>query len=426
MKRIICIAAIVAFATPATMAQTIKKTKEFITASDWAKAKESAEATLANPKLKKDEQVEAWYLKAKVYSGLASNPATKGSDPAPLRTTALDAIKKAVELGKDQAQVFLTMDQYAPVFNLYTVSFEEGAALYNEAKYAEAFSTFRNTAVTGEYIFSQGWGLYKLDTTLTYYSALSAINAKNEPEAVKYFSILGDAKVANGPEHATIYRYLAKYYFDKKDEANMFKYLNLGKQLFPKDDYLPLLELDYVRDKGDKKALYAKYEEIAASSPENFDVLVDYANELFGETHVSDIKSKPANYAENCKKIEQLYTQALKVKPENSDVQLALGKHFYNMALLKDEEARLIKGAKPEDVKKKADIKAEVTTLANSSIAPLEVVFNAFDSQAKLKTHDRSNYKSAANLLQFAYDMKGDKAKSEFYQKKYDEADKKQ
>lgn len=426
MKRIICIAAIVAFAAPAAMAQTAKKTKEYIAANDWAKAKESAEATIVNPKLKKEEQAEAWYLKAKVYSAMASNPATKGSDPAALRTTALEAIKKAVEIGKDQAQVFLTMDQYAPVFNLYTVSFEEGAALYNDAKYAEALTTFKNTAVTGEYIFSQGWGLYKLDTTLTYYTALSAVNAKNDPEAIKYFTLLGDAKVASGPEHATIYRYLAKYYFDKKDEANLMKYLNLGKQFFPKDEYLPLLELDFVRDKGDKKALYAKYDEIVTNTPDNFDVLVDYANELFGETHVSDIKSKPANYAENCKKIEQLYTQAIKVKPENSDVQLALGKHFYNMALLKDEESRLVKGTKPEDVKKKADLKAEVAALANQAVAPLEIVFNTYDSQAKLKTHDRSNYKSSANLLQNAYDMKGDKAKAEFYQKKYDEADKKQ
>lgn len=426
MKRIFCIAAMVALTTPALMAQTNKKTKEFIVANDWAKAKESAEATLANPKLKKEEQVEAYYLKAKAYSGWGTNATAKATAPANARTIALESIKKALELSKEQTQVFLTMDQYAPVFNLYTVGFEEGAALYNEAKYADAFTTFRNTATVGEFIFNQGWGLYKLDTTLTYYSALSAVNAKNEPEAIKFFSILADAKVANGPEHATTYRYLAKYYFDKKDEANMMKYLNLGKQFYPNDEYLPLLELDFVRDKGDKKALYAKYDEIAKATPNNFDVLVDYANELFGETHVSDLKSKPSNYTENCKKIEQLYTQALKLKPENTDVQLALGKHFYNMALLKDEEARLVKGTKPEDVKKKSDLKAEMSALANQSIAPLEIVFTTFDKEAKLKTHDRSNYKSAANLLQFAYDMKGDKAKSEFYQKKYDEADKKQ
>lgn len=426
MKRIFCTALFVALAAPAVMAQTVKKTKELLTANDLVKAKESIEQTFNNPKLKKDELAEAWYLKAKIYSSLSSNAATKATAPANARAIALEAIKKAIETNKEQVQVFLTMDQYAPVFNLYTSNFEEAAGYYNESKFAEALDAFKNTSVTGDYIFSQGWGLYKLDTTLNYYMALSAVNAKNEPEAIKYFTVLADAKVGTNPEHATIYRYLAKFFFDKKDEASMNKYISLGKQFFPNDDYLPLLELDYVRDKGDKKALYAKFEEMTGANSNNFDITFEYANELFGETHVSDIKSKPANYAENCKKIEALYTKAIELNPTNTDVQLALGKHFYNMALLKDEEARLVKGTKPEDVKKKADLKAEVVALAGNSIAPLEKVFNVFDAQPKLKTHDRSNYKSAASLLQYSYDIKGDKAKADFYQKKYDEADKKQ
>jgi hypothetical protein len=425
MKRIFCLAIFMAFATTGIFAQTVKKTKELITAKDWVKAKESIDLTLANPKLKKDETAEAWYLKAKVYSALASDPATKSLVPDG-RTQALEAVKKSVEADKAQSQVFMTMDQYAPVFNLYTGGFEDGAAFYNAEKYQEALKEFKSTAVTGEYIFSQGWGLYKLDTTLTYYTALAALNAKNEEEAVKQFSKLADARVANTPEQATSYRYLAKHYYDKKDEANMMKYIKLGKELYPTDEYLPLLELDFVRDKGDKAALYRKFDEIVSANPKNFDVLVEYGNELFGETHVSDVAKKPAKYDEQCKKIEELYTQAASLKPENSDIHLSLGKHYYNMALFKEEEARSVKGTKPEDVKKKADLNAEAVTVAEKSIPPLEKVFTAYDSQEKLKTHDRSNYKSAASLLQYAYEKKKDKAKADFYGKKYDEADKKQ
>jgi hypothetical protein len=406
--------------------QTVKKTKEFITANDWVKAKDAIEQTFNNPKLKKDDQPEAWYLKAKIYSAFVTTAELKANAPADARSIALESIKKAIELDKNQAQVFLTMDQYAPIFNLYTSSFEDGAAKYNEAKYAEALDDFKKAAVTGEFIFSQGWGLYKLDTTLTYYSALAALNAKKEDEAVAFFSKLADARVASNPDQATSYRYLAKYYFDKKDEVNMNKYILMGKELYPNDDYLPLLELDFVRDKGDKAALFAKFEEMITSNPNNFDVLFEYANELFGETHVSDIKLKPANYDQNCLKMEELYTKAAAIKPENFDVLLSLGKHFYNMALFKDEESRSIKSNKPEDQKKKADMKAEVIALATKTIEPLEKVFNHYDSEEKLKTHDRSNYKSAISLLQFAYEQKGDKAKSDFYQKKYDVADKKQ
>jgi hypothetical protein len=418
-------AVFMAFATSGIFAQTVKKTKELITAKDWVKAKESIDLALANPKLKKDEVAEAWYLKAKVYSALSTDPATKTLVPD-ARMQSLEAIKKSVETDKAQSQVYLTMDKYTPVFDLYTGNFEDAAALYNSEKYQDALKEFKNTAITGEYIFNQGWGLYKLDTTLTYYTALSALNAKNEEEAVKQFSKLAEARVANTPEQVTSYRYLAKYYYDKKDEANMMKYIKLGKELYPTDDYLPLLELDFVRDKGDKALLYKKFDELIVANPNNFDVLFEYGNELFGETHVSDISKKPANYDEQCKKIEELYTKAVALKPDNHDVQLSLGKHFYNMALFKEEEARAVKSTKPEDVKKKADLNAEAVAAAEKAIAPLEKVFAAYDSQEKLKTHDRSNYKSSASLLQYAYEKKKDKAKADFYGKKYDEADKKQ
>ena len=420
MKRVL-LTATMAIAGTVLFAQDVKKTKEFITANAWDKAKTSIDATLANPKNAKN--AEAWYLKAKVYSALAIFPNPKEPNTFENRNTALEAIKKLQEVDKTQAQVFLTMDQYKPVYDLYTTSFEESAEKYNQEKYPEALEAFKNTGVYGDYIFSQGWGLYKLDTTLTYYTALSALNAKKDEDAVKYFSKLADAKVGGKPEMATSYRYLAKHYYDKKDEANMMKYITAGKELYPKDDYLPLLELDYVRDKGDKAALYKKYDEMLAANPDNFDMLFEYGNELFAETHVADASKRPAKYSENLKKIEELYTKAAALKPENSDVWLSLGKHYYNQALFKEDEVRAIKGAKPEDVKKKADMNAEIVALADRSIAPLEKVFTMFDGEGKLKTHDKSNFKSSCNLLNYAYGMKKDKAKADFYQKKYDEAD---
>lgn len=420
MKRVL-LTATMAIAGTVLFAQDVKKTKEFITANAWDKAKTSIDATLANPKNAKN--AEAWYLKAKVYSALAIFPNPKEPNTFENRNTALEAIKKLQEVDKTQAQVFLTMDQYKPVYDLYTTSFEESADKYNQEKYPEALEAFKNTGVYGDYIFSQGWGLYKLDTTLTYYTALSALNAKKDEDAVKYFSKLADAKVGGKPEMATSYRYLAKHYYDKKDEANMMKYITAGKELYPKDDYLPLLELDYVRDKGDKAALYKKYDEMLAANPDNFDMLFEYGNELFGETHVADASKRPANYSENLKKIEELYTKAAALKPENSDVWLSLGKHYYNQALFKEDEVRAIKGTKPEDVKKKADMNAEIVALADKSVAPLEKVFAMFDGEGKLKTHDKSNFKSSCNLLNYAYGMKKDKAKADFYQKKYDEAD---
>jgi len=421
MKRVL-LSTLLVLAVSGIFAQDIKKTKEFIAAGAWDKAKTSIDQVLAVPKNQKS--AEAWYLKGKIYSAISANPSFKSLAPNG-RMEALDAFKKSMELDKSIATTYLTLDQYKPVFELYTTNFEEAAALYNGEKYPEALVEFKNCAVYGDYIYSNGWGLYKLDTTLNYYTALSALNAKQDAEAVKYFTVLADAKVGKTPEQATIYRYLAKYYYDKKDEPNMSKYIKIGMELYPKDEYLPLIDIDYVRENGDKAALYKKFDQMLVENPNNFDVLFEYGNELFLETHVADASKRPANYAANCAKIEDLYKRAIAIKPDNADVLLALGKHYYNMALFIEEDINKIKGSKPEDVKKKADLNAQLVETSGKAIEPLEKVFGIYDGQAKLVTKDKSNYKSACSLLAYSYNIKKDKTKSDFYQKKYDDADKK-
>ena len=284
--------------------------------------------------------------------------------------------------------------------------------------------TFKNTGVIGDYIFSQGWGLYKLDTTLTYYMGLSALNAKKEDQAIAYFTKLADANVGGNSDMATPYRYLAKYYFDKKDEANMNKYIDAGLKIFPKDDYLPLLAIDHARDKYDMAFLLKKFEQLLAINPESFDLMFDYASELFGETHVSEASKRPADYTERCSKIEGLYNKALALKPDSYETMLSLGKHFYNQMLFIEEDAYKVKGTTPEAVKKKAEYATLINEMVDKTIPHLEKVFGHYDPQGKLKVGERSNFKSACSLLNYCYDKKKDKTKAEFYQKKYDEADK--
>ena len=404
-------------------AQTLKKTKELVIAKTWDKAKESIDLTIANPKLKKEEMAEAYYLKGKIYVNIASTPAFKSLVANP-RAIALEAFQKGLELDKNIVNIQLTLDQYQPVIALYTNNFDDAAAYYNKENYAEAFNEFKTTSIYGDFLFAQGWSsIPKLDTTLIYYTALSAINSKNTDEAIKYFAKLADAKVGRLPEQVTIYRYLAKYYSDKKDDVNLVKTVSAGLALYPLDDYLPLLELDMIREKGDKVALYKKFEQLIQTNPANFDVLFEYGNELFTETHVSDFKNKPSNYIENCLKIEKLYTQAASVKPDNFDVVLSLGKHFYNQALLIEDEASRIRGTKPEDIKRKAEFNSKLVDIIDKAIVPLDKVFNHYDKAGKLKTHDKSNFKSSCNLLIFCYTAKKDKVKQDFFQKAYDSVD---
>ena len=401
--------------------QNLNKIKESITTSKFSEAKTAIETFLNNPKYQKNPEL--YYLKGKVLSAISMNATERASVPE-ARMLALDAFKKALEIDKNQSTLYLTVDNYKPVFDLYSSGFEEGAAFYNAAKFEEALGTFKNTGVIGDYIFSQGWGLYKLDTTLTYYMGLSALNAKKEDQAIAYFTKLADANVGGNSDMATPYRYLAKYYFDKKDEANMNKYIDAGLKIFPKDDYLPLLAIDHARDKNDMAFLLKKFEQLLAINPESFDLMFDYASELFGETHVSEASKRPADYTERCSKIEGLYNKALALKPDSYETMLSLGKHFYNQMLFIEEDAYKVKGTTPEAVKKKAEYATLINEMVDKTIPHLEKVFGHYDPQGKLKVGERSNFKSACSLLNYCYDKKKDKTKAEFYQKKYDEADK--
>ena len=102
-----------------------------------------------------------------------------------------------------------------------------------------------------------------------------------------------------------------------------------------------------------------------------------------------------------------------------------MAKHYFNQALFLEEDANKIKGTKPEDVKKKEEMKAQVVALCDKAIPPFEVVFKSLDGKDNLKLSEKSEFKSACNNLAYCYDRKKDKAKSDFYQKKYDEVDKK-
>lgn len=421
MKKIMLIAFMAGW-TLGLSAQNLNKVKDMLKDNQLDKAKEGIDALLTAPKNQKNPEV--WYTKAKIYGAIAASDQFK-TLVTDGRADAFDAIKKAQEIDKTKATTLLTLDNYKPIYDIYGSYFDAAASQYNAEKYEDALANFKKSGEIGTYIFDQGWGLYKLDTTLVYYSALAAMNAKKEDEAVALFQKLADAKVAAKPEHVTSFRYLAKYYLDKKDYANMEKYVKLGLELYPKDDYLPLVQFDYLRSLGDKKAIYAKYEELIAANPDGFDMIVDYANELFNETHVSDAKDRPADYAERCAKIETLYKKALSLKPDALEVNLNLAKHYFNQALFIEDDMNKIKGKTPDDLKKKDELKAQVLSLCDKAIPPFEVVFNEYSNKGTLKLSEKSEYKSACNNLAYCYDRKGDKAKSEFYQKKYDEADNK-
>jgi len=420
MKKIVFIASLALVAMQVS-AQSVSKAKDFLNANQLDKAKDAIDQTLATPKGQKD--AEAWYTKSKVYSAIASNKqfsslAPNGGDDA------LNALTEAMKLDSTKVTFYLLSDKYAPIQNTRAAYASQFETNFAAEKWDEALSSLKKIDDLTAYTRTRGLALYPdVDTMVCFYTGYAAMKSKKEDEAVKYFTKLASTKAKNSPDYLIAYEYLAKYYYDKKDEANFYKATALGKEVYPKENYWTLLELDYLGQKGDKAALYAKYDEVLKADPNNFDVTMDYANAIFNETHTSDLKAKAPNYAENNAKVEELYKKAIAIKPDNNDVKLSLGKHYFNQALAIDDQVAAIKSAKPEDVKKKADLNAQAVDLANKAIPYLEAYFTEHDTHGKMKTSEKSNFKTCCNLLVYCYDKKKDAAKSKFYQKKYDDAD---
>ncbi len=379
----------------------------------------SVDEILKNPK--NQRIAEAWYLKARIYAGLLSEAKTRNLLPDG-RRQALDAIRKALEVDRNQALMLLTVEDHQTAFSLYTSGLRQGVDLYNTQRYEPALAAFRETAQTGDYIFSQGWGLTRIDTSLTLYTGLAAYRAGRQDEAILQFRKLADAEIGGSPEYASAYRYLAKNCYDRKDAANLTRYLSIGMKLFPRDEYLMLTDIEVSRDSRDLKSLREKYEGFLVAFPNRYDAIMEYANELFGYTHSSGNARTQPDYAVNCARIEDLFNQSIRLRPESEEARLSLGKHFYNQALMYYEEASRNTGKSPEDLQLKSQLEEQASLLAEKAIQPLEFVFSRLDGRKGLKEPESSYYLSSCSLLSYCHEIRKDYAKSDLYRNKFEAA----
>lgn len=397
--------------------QALAPVKALLEQKRTLSAKQAIDEVLANPRHQRS--AEAWYLRAKVYAAIVAEPQTR-SLVADGRRLALEAIRKSLETDRNQATLLLTLDAFQPAFSLYTSGFQQGVDLYNTERFDPALTAFRETGTTGDFIFSQGWGLSRLDTTLTLYTGLSAYRAGRQDEAMPHFRRLADADIGGAPEYASAYRFLTKYCYERKDAPGLARYLNTGLRLYPNDEYLMLLDIENTRDFRDNKSLFHKYEKFLSVFPDRYDAHMEYANELFGVTHTGLAARMSTDYAANCKRMEALFLGALRIRPESEEAWLSLGKHYYNEAVVLREESSRIEGRSSEDVQRRTGLSQESTACAEKAIVPLENLFRRLDGRRGLGAAESSYYQSACSLLSYCHEMKKDYVKSDMYRSRFE------
>ena len=423
MKRVLITSLLVASGL-GMFAQSVSKAKDLLKAKKVDEAKSEIDKVLSNDKNAKD--AEAWYVKSKVYSELAMNDKLASTVPD-ARQESFEALKKYTQLD-DKKLVFLTLDNYKPIMDVYQGYFKTGAAFYNNNNYADAYTNFRKCLEVSEYMNQKGWTTLKLDTSVILYAGISAEKTNKKDSAAAYYTKLADAKVS-GEGMVEIYKWVADYYNTKKDTANTEKYLALGKSLYPKDNFWSTMELEIARDKGDKKTLFSKYEALTAQDPTNYLYVYNYGIELYKEAYKEDPTKRPANADEMIDKAAVNIKKALDLKPDYAPANLVLGQILYNQGVdisTKSKEIKAPAGAKlkPEDLKKKDDMKSQMMKKFDDAVPYLEKVDQLLGSQAKLKMEEKTNLKDSYDLLITIYDQKGQKDKSKAFEDKFNNVDK--
>ena len=395
-------------------AQSIEDIEGQLAKGELDKAKASVDAFLT--KEKNASKPDGWWYKGVVYNEIAKSDKYKALAPEG-RMESFNAFKKYYEL--DPKAVRATLEQHVRMFDIYNGYFDMGVASFGASKFDDAFTNFKNALTVEEFIAGKGYEYNgfrfpAFDTTLVQNIALSAYRAKKDDEAVVYYKKIADQKIA-GKDNIDIYQLLVEYYTKKNDRATRDKYLQLGRELFPADDRWYQIELDEI-DTKDKKALFAKYEELMPKYPDKYLMSYNYAVELFNYTYAGD--AKPADYKETQKKIESVLKSTIAANKSYPEANVLMARHFYNVLYDVQDEMQAIKGNTAADQKKKADLKVKMGEAADQLIVYAQAAYDLYNAKATLKAGEKGNFKVVSGYLATAYDVKGDKTKGDEYRKK--------
>jgi hypothetical protein len=404
------------------MAQNLDKAEDLFKANKIPEAKAEIDKVLALDKNKKNS--EAWYYKLRIYNAVAATPALSAQYPE-ARFEALAALKRYTEVD-EKKMALLVLEQYRSVNDIYHGFFQVGADDYNGSKYAEALTNFRGAIATSEFMNSKGWYTFKVDTTAILYAGISAEKAGYKDTAAIYYGKLADSGIVKipGSDMVLIDKWLVNHYYTNKDEANMNKYLALGQKAFPDDPYWETFQLDYLREKGNKDALFAQYERVTAEFPKNAVYFYSYGVELYQYASDTSTGKRPENADSLVARAQRNLNKALELQPDYPQASLVSGQILYNQGVDIQLLIKTVKGKLPEDIKKRTDLRAAANKKFDEAIPYFEKVDQDLGSKGKLKQEDKTTLRNAYDLLTTIYEQKKIQDKLDLWQGKYNDVDK--
>jgi len=392
-------------------AQSLESVAELLDKKQWKEAKAAIDKAIADPATA--AKSDAWYFKAKAYNNYSYEPGITKDEAYKLKLEAFDAFKKTQQLDP-KLDLRMKTEQYTSYLDLYFGLFDLGATQFNDKNYQLAFDAFKKANEVKDFILSKNYTytqakLYPLDTALVLNTAIAASQLKKEDDAIIYYRKLIDANVS-GKDYEDIYLLAADYYSNKADQANLDAVLTKGKSLYPTNEYWNELELKKVSKSGDKAALYAKYDELIAKNPASFALAYNYAIEIYNSIYGQD--PRPADIPAAKAKLTSVLKTAIN-NDKGIDATELMSNHLFGIAADINQSA-----ATTKDAKKKAELKAESIRKMDEFIPYGEAVVKYYEAQPSLKASQKAKLQNTLSYLTEVYAAKGDKKKSEDYDRK--------
>lgn len=414
MRKLIFLA--IMFVSSVTMfAQSLEDVQEKVNKQKYGEAQEKIDKLLLDAKGQKNAN--AWYYKGIIYYNLGLDSTRTDKD---YRAESLEAYKKYYDL--DPKNVMGTLEQNARLFQLYDSYYNAGIKAFNAKDYGNSFKNFSGALGVENFINDKkftyaDFKLPTLDTNLILNVAAAATKANLTDSAMFYYKRLADAKL-NAPDYIEVYQLLIEHYGKKNDNENRAKYLALGKELYPANDFWYDLDLSPLTE--DKPKLLAKYEELLATNPNSYYLAYNYAVELYNYLYATD--KKPADAAAYEPKVEAAISNAIKAK-DGPDPNLLMVRYLSEQVYKMEDEGRTVKGTKPEDVKKRQAIIAKTNALWDKLAPYAQQAFSGYTTKPKeeLKGYEKGNLKFVSNVLIDYYTIKKDAAKAKSYSDKIKE-----
>lgn len=415
MKKISMFVAL-CFASVSIYAQNLDDVNKLLGNQKFAEAKAAIDKILADPK--NASKSDAWYFKGRAYNAYSYDKQITLTEKYDLKLAAFDAFKKVQEL--DTKDMRLKLENYLSYIDLYGGFYDVGANAFNEKNFDASFDAFKKTMEVEKYIQSKGYTytdvkLHALDTGLVLNTAIAAMQAKKIEEAVSYYRILSDASV-NEKQYQEVYEYLVDYYNKKDDQTNLQLMLQKGKSIYPESEFWTDVEVENVKKKGDKSALFAKYDELLTQYPTNFLLPYNYAIEMYNMLYVGD--EKPANAEAQKLKLTEVLKKAI-ANDKGIDATILMTKHLYNVSSDLSVEVTKIKSTKPEDVKKKAEATAKAKSVMTEFLSYGDKVIAFYEPQLQsLKPVQKATFKELLTNMSEVYTYQKNAAKAAEIEKK--------